>query len=256
MQVAVLIQAYNEAEYIGAAIRQWKGLIDKIVVQVPILPWKGSPQKDDGTADIARKEGAEVIIQHWINEKEQRNWGCTRLYDYDYVITLDADEFITLKDRKKLLNVLSLGRPKRDDASFLSSKQKEDCYTTKNIITYWKNDYIIKENSGHKPIIAVDPKKVKFYDCRIPSKVEENKPLNWQPPIDITIHHFSWSRPDNKIEAKIQNFSHADDIPIGWYKNTYLNWSEGKHDVLPYGGKQLFVIKESAPQEIIDLIKN
>jgi hypothetical protein len=239
--IALLIIAYNEAEYIDKVINQWKGLVDYITVLIPVKPWRGLPQEDDGTAINARRAGAEVIIQHWNTEEEQRSWGCARLYDYDYVLTLDADEFFTLEDRKKILAEL----------------KDEPCYRAENMVTYWKDNYILDPPDTHKPVIAVDPKRIKFWEARMPMLMKENTYTDWQPVIDVTMHHFSWSKPDHKIKAKIENFSHSNIIKPNWYNDIWLGWDKNKEldDLRPYGIEKSRAILYSMPQEIKNLIK-
>jgi len=240
-KIAVLILAYNESEYIRQAIEQWNGLVNKIVVLVPILPWLGSPQEDDRTAIIARNAGAETIIQHWGTEADQRTWGCARLYDYDYVITCDADEFYTKEDREKIIRTLNSG--------------DEPCYRADKLITYWKYNYVVTPPDTHKPIIAIDPKRIKFIEHRMPMKFLETIFTDWQPIIDVSIHHFSWSKPDHKIKAKIENFSHAEDVKPNWYEEKWLNWKEEMEDIRPYGIEKSRAVRQEPPQEIKELIK-
>jgi hypothetical protein len=240
-KIAVLILAYNESEYIRQCINQWSGLVDKITVLIPTMPWLGSPQADDGTVMKARRAGAEVIIQNWKSEAEQRTWGCARLYDYDYVITCDADEFYTKEDREKIIYTLNNG--------------EEQCYRANNVITYWKYNFVITPPDTHKPIIAVAPKKIKFIEHRMPMEVSEDRLTDLQPIINVSIHHFSWSKPDHKIKAKIENFSHADIVKPNWYEKKWLNWTEDTEDIRPYGIEKSRAIKQEPPQEIKELIK-
>lgn len=244
MKIAVQIIAYNEEQYIGACIKQWKDLVDKIVVLVSAKPWYGSPSEADRTLFIARDLGAEVVVRHWDTEAEQRNWGVARLYDYDYVIICDPDEFYTLEDRKKIIETLKKG--------------KENCYRAKEIITYWKTpEYIFNPPDKHKPLIALNPKEIGFYEHRQPMPKDRKVYEDWQPVIPVKIHHFSWVRSDKKVKAKIENFSHYDQISLDWFENVWLKWDNDKtmEDIRPYGVEKSGAIKKSAPPEILNLIK-
>jgi hypothetical protein len=241
-KIALLIIAYNEEEYIGACIKQWKGLVDKTVVLLSVKPWYGSQSEADKTLFIARDLGAEVIARYWETEAEQRSWGLARLYDYDYVIINDPDEFYTEDDRKNIIKVLQEG--------------SEKCYRVNNVITYWKTpEYIFDPPDRHKPIIAVSPKEISFYEHRQPMPKDRKVLENCQPVMPVSIHHFSWVKPDKKIKAKIENFSHFDQIKPNWFDNIWLKWKPTMKNIRPYGVEESRAIKSQAPKEIINLIK-
>src|SRR5262245_58217728 len=107
MDLAVCTIAYNEAEWIAACIAQFKPLGVRHIVLVSSIPWFGSPARDDGTAEIARQAGAEVYVQAWPTESEQRNWGLARLYDSKYVVIVDADELYTRSGLRRLSDGLA-----------------------------------------------------------------------------------------------------------------------------------------------------
>jgi len=243
MKIAVLIIAYNEERYIGACIKQWEGLVDKVVVLLSAKPWNGVPSEADRTEMIARKMGAEVIIQDWRTEAEQRSWGCARLYDYDFVIINDADEFYTREDRVKIIE-------------HLEKNKNEPCFRCPNMVTYWKTpEYIFDPPDGHKPIIVVNPKKVKFYEHRQPMPVEETKLQEYQPIIPVTMHHFSWVRSDKEVKEKIEHYSHADIIKPNWYEDVWLKWEPNMDDIRPYGIERSRAVYNPAPKEITNLIE-
>jgi hypothetical protein len=240
MKVAVLITAYNEGEYIAQCIKQWEGYVDKVTVLLSVYPWNGQPVEDDGTLFKARKAGAEVIAHHWNTEHEQRSWGCARLYDYDWVIICDADEFYTKEDKDKLFKTLE--------------NTEEACFRANKVITYWKHKYVLEPPDTHKPIVAVDPKRIKFWEYRMPSIVSEPRFTDWQPVVDISMHHFSWSKPNHKIKAKIDNYSHNNLIRPDWYMETWLKWTPDMKNVRPYGIEDSEAVPQEPPQEIKDLI--
>lgn len=237
MRIAVLIIAYREEEFIQQCIKQWEGLDVKVLN--PVKPWFVDSCGLDKTQEMCYN--VETIRQHWNTEADQRNYGLARLYDYDWVIICDADEFYTKKDRDKIINTLK--------------ENKEICYRANKVISYWKYDYILDPPDGHKPLIAVNPKRVKIIHNRNAQLVEENKPLDYQPVIDVTIHHMSWSRPDHKIKAKIDNFSHIEKVKPNWYNDIWLKWTPDMEDIRPYGIEKSRAIKYEMPQEIKNIIK-
>jgi len=248
MKIAVATIAYREAQYIGTCIRNWKGLVDKHLVLVSSKPWNGVRFPDDGTADIARELGAEVIIGDWDTEAQQRNDGIAILYDYDYVLIVDPDELYTKETQKNLFNMLS--HP--IDISWRSDK-KIQAFCIENIITYWKtHEYILVPQDRHKPTIAIDPKQLYCHEHR-------QFGGDYIPVVPGTCHHFSWVKTDEKIKEKIQSYSHANVVPSNWYKDVWLRWKpRDDMQVKPYStGKDRAWVKYSpAPDEIVALIND
>ena len=247
MKIAVLIIAYKEERYIERQIMQWNGLVDKILVLVSARPWNGMGAGEDRTADIARNCGVDVVVQDWRSEYEQRNWGLARLYDYDYILVPDPDEFFTTQGKQLIFEALAT---------------KEACYRISRLETYWKNtNYVLDPPDKHQPIIAVNPKRVKFFEHRQPCPITDMRVLQqYQPVIDVVMHHFSWVRSDEEIKTKINSYSHADIIPSNWYYDTWLNWSydPDKYGIRPYGRENSRVLHNPAPPEIrqIHLLTN
>jgi hypothetical protein len=240
LKIAVLTVAYKEEEYIEKCVRQWKGLVDKHLVLVSTHPWNGVNLGFDKTAEIARENGAEVIERYWETEAMQRDWGLAILRYYDYVLIVDPDEFYTLEDRKQIIKSLGMG-------------EYTDAYRVEKMITYWKNtDYIFDPIDKHKPVVAVNPKTVRFYEHRQTQPHDNSYPFQqFMPTIKATCHHFSWVHSDEKVQEKIQSYSHTDAIPFGWYEDVWEKWTPDSNLIIrPYGEKS--VAKYSpAPQEIL-----
>ena len=237
--IAALIVAYNEEEYIQQTIEQWVGLVDRVLVLISVKPWKGEPNPDN-TEQIAKATGVEVIKQDWKNEEEQRNWGLARLYDYRIIMT-DVDEFYTLEDREKIIDFIK--------------NTNEICGRPEKVITYWKKDYILDPPDVHKPVIYFDPKSIKASVHRDPIEVCKRTLVEWQPIIPVTLHHMSWSKPDHKIKAKIENIDYGNNIPNNWYEEKWLKWTPGMENIRPYGSEKSKAIPYEMPQEIRKLIK-
>lgn len=242
-KIAVCAICYNESQYISAFIRQWQGFVDKVVVLVSSLPWNGTPSEYDGTADIAKRAGAEVIIGFWENEAAQRNWGLAYLYNYDYVITCDPDEFFLREDKEKIIKALS---EKNEMAVWEANKMR----------TFWKTPgYIFDPPDKHKPVIAINPKKGRFKENRSAQPFAGNNPyLEPVGRLDVTCYHFSWVKSDDKIKEKIDHFSHSDIVRPNWFDEVWMKWRPGDGTMVrPYGHERSIIKQESAPKEIIDL---
>jgi glycosyltransferase involved in cell wall biosynthesis len=243
MRIAVCTVAYMEEEYIKQCIQQWKGLVDKHLVLISTKPWNGVPLGFDKTEEIAKNEGAEVIKRYWETEAFQREWGLAYLMDYDYVLIVDPDEFYTLEDRKTILNSIGKGDYK-------------DVYKIQKMVTYWKtHEWIFDPMDKHKPVVAVNPKTIRFYEHRQTQPFDAENPFSqFIPTIPVICHHFSWVHSDNKVKEKIQSYSHSGNINIDWYEEVWLKWKpNSKLIIRPYGEKS--VAKYSpAPEEIIKCI--
>ncbi|MEM9474844.1 MAG: glycosyltransferase family 2 protein [Pseudomonadota bacterium] len=86
--LTALILAHDEALHIERAIQSINGIAARIVVV--------DSGSTDGTRDLARALGAEVLHHPWVNHSTQFNWGLDQLpADTEWVLRLDADEVVT-----------------------------------------------------------------------------------------------------------------------------------------------------------------
>jgi glycosyltransferase involved in cell wall biosynthesis len=221
MKIAVCTIAYNEEEWIGDCINQFRPFKLDHLVLLSTIPWNGQPVESDRTLNICKAKGAKVISGYWETEYEQRNYGLAYFYNYDYVLIVDADELYSRQDIENILKSL----------------RGHKAYRVAKMETYWKNtDYVFEPPDKHKPVIAVDPKQCIFYEHRQIRQICDKTPYFEQPLIDTTLHHMSWAKSDKKIYEKINSFSHCEDIDINWYYDVWLKWKP-KSDMMirPYG---------------------
>lgn len=254
---AVCIIAHRESEFIAACLKNWEGIVDKRLVLISSRAWNGDSNRDDGTIGIANQLADEVVVGEWKTEAEQRSWGLARLYDYDYVLIVDADEFYTKEDQKKIIEALD--RPiYLEYTPDFNNLRHVPAFKCDRITTYWKtHEYIFDPPDKHKPIIAVDSKQLYCYEHRqFKYPYSEYALCDYAPKIDVTCHHFAYAKSDEKIKEKIQSFSHADNIHKDWYEEIWSKWTPGCNlQVKPYGGEKAVAIYNPAPQEIVDLIE-
>ena len=94
--VSVIIVAKNEADVIGKCLESVKGLSNDIIVC--------DTGSTDNTIEIAREKGAEIIQLPWQGYGQTKNTINTYA-KYDWILQLDADEFIdeTLKSELSLI---------------------------------------------------------------------------------------------------------------------------------------------------------
>ena len=88
MKLTVLILCFNEEAHIERAISSVKSIADRCVVV--------DSGSTDRTVHFAAAAGAEVLRNDWVNYASQFNWALSQLPDdTDWVLRLDADEFVT-----------------------------------------------------------------------------------------------------------------------------------------------------------------
>lgn len=251
LKIAVCSVVYNEIDYIGACLRNWKGIADKHLVLVNTIPWNGSPATYDGTVEMARKWGGDVIVGFWNTEAEQRNFGLARLYDYDFVLIVDPDELYEHKDQEKIIEFLG-----NNWDEINRTPKKMDVFVCSEMITYWKTpEWVFAPADKHKPCIAVDPKQIRFYEHRQTQPFSGSKPYNDSfYTIPVKCHHFSWAKSDAKVKEKISSFSHAEQIRPNWYDEVWLKWTPEMENIRPYGVEKSKAIRQPAPQELMDLL--
>jgi glycosyltransferase involved in cell wall biosynthesis len=227
MKIAAITPVYNEEKLISACVKCWEKYVDQHIVLVSEKPYYGEGVADN-TADIAEELGADVIRGTWSLDHEQRNLGLKILKDYDWVLCIDSDEFITSDHFEMLYNNLV--------------KAKASAYTV-NHYPYWKDtNHVIKDT--FQPLFATKPNN-RFSHIR-----NINAPFSHMD--DVFIHHLSWCEPKD-ILKKISTYAHADEFnPELWYNTHYANWKEGEMAVFP---RESFPIEKRAlPEEIKRLL--
>lgn len=88
--IDVLIITYNESVNLPHCLRSLEGWTRQVFVV--------DSGSTDGTPELAREHGAQVIHHDWPGYSAQRNWALDNLpIEADWVLILDADELITAK---------------------------------------------------------------------------------------------------------------------------------------------------------------
>lgn len=213
MKVAVQILCYNEESSLAAVLHNWRDIVPTISVFHTDKPWHGPELPPDYSERICDELGAEFIRLPWRSETEQRNWALGHHHRFDYVIVVDADELYTRADQNTLL--ATIGNPPDEEMH-----DNLWCYRAQHVKTYFKSpEYELNPPDSHRPIVAIDPKKALFTDCRIPSS-------QYQIPVDITMHHLSYLRPEARLFQKMQQFEHHDRVRAD-FADDYRKWEPG-----------------------------
>lgn len=96
--IDVMIITYNEAINLPHCLQALQGWTNKV-----FLIDSGST---DGTRDLARSFGAEVVHHDWQGYADQKNWGIENLpFESPWLLIVDADEVITPKLRNRLVEL-------------------------------------------------------------------------------------------------------------------------------------------------------
>ncbi len=95
-KISGVIITFNEQNNIANSINSLKPVVDEIIVVDSF--------STDKTPQIAQKLGAKVIKQKFLGYIEQKNFAMN-LASYDYVLHLDADEMLSPKLQKKILQL-------------------------------------------------------------------------------------------------------------------------------------------------------
>lgn len=90
VDVTVIILTKNEELHLGRCLERLRALGPRRVVVV-------DSESTDATAEIARREGAEVIVNPWPgNQAAQFNWALDNVgISTEWVLRLDADEYLS-----------------------------------------------------------------------------------------------------------------------------------------------------------------
>lgn len=222
MRFAVACCIYDDQRFIKPFVKQFPEWIDQILFLVSERPWFGlySESAFKTVEEIKSCGDSRVTMVRlpWQNEHEQRSWGLGHLWDFDWVFTMDTDEFFTPEGWEELYKVC---HELHSGTNALVAGMK----------TYWKDfDHVWEPADLHKPTIAVRPKKVLFHDKREIGIHE----MRWE--IREPMHHLSWARTDEEVWKKINNYMHAKDFDlVSWYDSVWKPWTIEKTGLRPYG---------------------
>jgi glycosyltransferase involved in cell wall biosynthesis len=97
--ITAIIITFNEALHIARCIERLKPLAQRVIVVDSF--------STDGTADIARSLGAEILQNPFVNHAAQFNWGLdAAAVTSDWVLRIDADEWLEPQATAELQRLL------------------------------------------------------------------------------------------------------------------------------------------------------
>lgn len=86
IKISVVIITFNEEKHIARCIGSVKGVADEIMIV--------DSGSSDRTVEIARREGAKVVVNAFNGFTAQKNFAVSQA-SHDYILSLDADEYLS-----------------------------------------------------------------------------------------------------------------------------------------------------------------
>ena len=200
-----LTVAYNDEKYIGGMLEGVKDLYNLVIIG---KPWRGEHLQFDKTEEIARRMGADVILQDFACQKDERNFGLEYLEKkgFKYILILDTDEYFTKEDIHKLLEYVE--------------KTQADEYIVKNARVYWKNWKYYFKHSGGTICVKADKRFLGKRDI-----IKDSNKISI--PGDIVFHHFAYSRTFSEMLDKVSSREYSVMSPA-WIRKYWANWKYGQ----------------------------
>ncbi|HKW33243.1 MAG TPA: glycosyltransferase family 2 protein [Candidatus Acidoferrum sp.] len=93
-RLSICLITLNEERNLPRALRSMEGIADETVMV--------DCGSQDRTQEIARAQGAKVVVREWTNFAEQKNFAAAAASN-DWILSLDADEELSTDLRKSLL---------------------------------------------------------------------------------------------------------------------------------------------------------
>ena len=161
MKWAAITIVYNEIDFIKGWVEHKRDLgfkDDDMLVMVSEKPFFGEEAEDDGTVDYLDSEDIPYITGVWKQDDPMLNAGLSILKNYDWVLFLAPDEYLTQSSYIELKD--------------FCSKNNKTAYAITTMNTYFKtHKHRIEPREKYEPIIAINPKLEKYTDLR---SVESN----------------------------------------------------------------------------------
>ena len=108
--LAVAITTKNNLRTIRECLESVKGLADKICVV--------DSGSTDGTVEICREMGAEVVYREWPGPVAQKQYAMDRCADYAWVLNLDSDEMLDAELARSVRDAVLTAGPEIAGFSF------------------------------------------------------------------------------------------------------------------------------------------
>ena len=231
MRVGLVSNAYNEARFLDKFLPHIPSWVEEKLVLATNPPWYGDALPEDGTEAIAKKHGATYFEFPWQTEHEQRNFGQSYFAEFDWVLTIEPDEFLSDEGWEDL-------------HTFLEGNPEAPSYAVKQRV-FFGSGYESDPSEDFVPIIVTRPT-VRFVDKR-------NVDGRWAVlGDDIELLHWAWGRTSSEIWKKISHYSHRHDFDIrSWFTEVWLKANENSTNLHPTTPESIPRLKKAVlPPEI------
>lgn len=230
MKIATHLLFFNQDNFILKNIEMIAPFVDKIYVTWSEFPWLYNLQardlfKNKSNPELLKQspyyDKIELIIGEWNLDEDQRNacLDAAKRDEMDYLLIIDADEFYTHEDLKKLI-------------TDIANNPDYEYYTTP-WFTYWKdyNHVIVNKNGNYIngfPEVCVNLKyNNRFIRCRRPSGTRIKK-------LASLCGHASYVLNNEECWSKINTWGHAHQFNRNqWYMDKWINWNENTINLHP-----------------------
>lgn len=230
MKIATHLLYFNQDSFILKSIEMIAPFVDKIYVAWSEFPWVYNPQardlfKNQSNPELLKQspyyDKIELIIGNWNLEEDQRNCclDAAKRDGMDYLLIIDADEFYTKDNLKKLIIDIELN----PDFEYYRTPW----------FTYWKdyNHIIVNENNDYingYPEVCVNLRhNSRFIRCRRLSGDNVKQ-------LSSLCGHASYVLNNEECWSKINTWGHAHQFDRNqWYMDKWINWNENTINLHP-----------------------
>ena len=239
MKIAAVYCVYNEDEYLEYSIRSILDFVDRVFILLGEGPY--SAYNAQARAQFHRADASEAIVQSlarasgkirlvkglWDSELDHRNAGMRlcRKAGMDYYFLVDGDE-VYRRDHLENLREEIAAHP--DVGQFIIKCDlfwRSFRYRIPSLELNWMPRRLFKItrwsalSKGRFPV----PRPVRFTGNNRTNSLGRVYHIE---PERVLFYHFSFARTPEKMREKLLTYSHAHEIPPGWYDRVWLRWPE------------------------------
>ena len=270
MRIAAVYCVYNEEEYLEYSVRSIYDFVDRIFILLGTGPY--SAYNPDARQQFQTPDRTEAIVTNlvtthpkiilkkgmWHSELDHRNAGLRLCLDerHDYYFLVDGDE-VYRGDHLANIREDIARRPAvgqfiiKCDLFWRSFRYR---FPAKAL--GWMPRRVFKLTRWSRLGKSTIPLPL---PCRFTGN---NKTNSWGavyhiPPERAIFYHFSYARRPDKMREKLLTFSHAHEIPNGWYEQVWLRWPTAREmtDLHPVDPPKFQRAVYQEPSDLPDLMR-
>ena len=207
-----IVCLHDDYLFLPQAIRSCRFFTKNVLCYISQIAWNGSAGDWQLTESLARDLGAEVITGRWETESEQRRFALADALSrgFSHALIPDGDEVLDEGLASTLRLIAEAGLADRVYA---------------HMDTYWKSArYVVRPRERLTPAILLNLHVATHRQVR---DFVGGRPLVLGPEYGV-IHHLSYAGPDERIQRKLNTWSHRLEVVEDWYERTWLGWDNDK----------------------------